>query len=100
MEGEIESGKKENDAKEASFEEEGDGLVLDNFFGAGVSDGIKMVHGDASATEPDSEDDSRGRLCPGGKGGRTKAEADISGIGDIAIEGGLWHGFRGCGEPL
>ncbi len=85
-EGEAEGGEEKDNADEASFEEKGDGLILDNFLGTGVRDGVKFVHGDAGATETDAKEDGARILRPGGKGGSTKAETDIGGFGNIAIK--------------
>jgi len=97
-EDEIESKKQEAKTDEAGLEEERDGLVLDDFLGGGVGDGVELVHGDAGTTEADSKKHGEGRLGPGGEGGGIEIQADVGGFGNVTIKGGFWRDFRGCGE--
>ena len=74
----------EEGADEAEFEEDGDKLVLDDFFGGVDSGGA--IHGGAGATEANTKNKICRRRIPNIEGGFVKFKANISRFGDIAVE--------------
>lgn len=100
----------ERDANKACLKEERDRLILDDFFGGGDDIGMGGVHSDACTTEANPEKNRSGRetstelavwlatiganansgvarsIEPGLKGDTIKAKANISRLGDVAIE--------------
>ena len=112
---EIEEQKSEEEIdEEAAFEEEGEKLVLDDFFrGGDAGDELVGVEGGAGTAEADAEEEAgRGEVGadgtgvamlaleaddeaglrvagggePGAEGGRVEAEANVGGFGDVAGE--------------
>lgn len=88
-EGENKDEMSEEEADEAGFEEEGEGLVLDDFFRGADFFGESLKHGGASATEADANQKSLRAGEGGGKSGFVEVEAGIGGFGDVAIENRL-----------
>lgn len=118
--GEEEGEKGQEEANEAKLKEEGEELVLDDFFRrADASDKAVLIEGGTGATETDAEEDTgrgerdggitgvtvgtfkadidaRLRVTrsrkPGIEGSAVEAEADIGGFGDVALENTAFWG--------